>query len=202
MVLWYSRSVRVVLVCGFAAWFVAATLSCSKRPLVPPSVIPPAHDAAASADDAAQPAHDAAPSGADGETDAGSIAVDAAPEIVPRDAGSFDAPRDAPSPDADAAVPRDAGMDRALGDIARSPPRTLTKVLSGGPWMTFQWTPGMAVDEQGRVYLEDKTNVYMIDGQTVGTYLTFAEATAKPTSRTRRRSSTSIVVPTGCCTCS
>ena len=175
-----------MLLCGFATCFVAATLSCNARPLVPPSVTPSAHDAAASTDDAAQPVHDAAPSGADGEPDAGSIAPDAgsiapdaAPETVPRDAGSFDTTRDAPSPDADAAVPRDAGMDGALGDIATSPPRRLTKVLSGGPWMTFQWTPGMAVDEQGRVYLEDKTNVYMVDGQTVSTYLTFAEATAK-----------------------
>jgi hypothetical protein len=149
-------------------------------------VTPPAHDAAASTHDADQPTHDAdqpahdgAPSGADPGVDAGSIVSDAAPETVPRDAGSFDAARDAPSSDADAAVPRDAGMDGALGDIPTSPPRMLTQVLSGGPWMTFQWTPGMAVDEQDRVYLQDKTNVYLIDGQTVSTYLTFAEATAK-----------------------
>jgi hypothetical protein len=167
--------VRDVLLWGLGVCVVVATLSCNRRfvAAVPPS-IPPAQDAAASTLDAAHPAHDVAPSGADARSetrsDAGSIASDATRETVPRDA---------PSPDADAAVPRDAGMDGALGDIATSSPRTLTQVLSGGPWMTFQWTPGMAVDEQDRVYLEDKTNVYMIDGQTVSTYLTFAEATAK-----------------------
>jgi hypothetical protein len=70
----------------------------------------------------------------------------------------------------------------ALGVDARvvqpGKPRALTRILTGGPWKTSQGVKGFAVDPQKRLYLEDDHDVYMIDGQTVTTYLTFAEATA------------------------
>jgi hypothetical protein len=49
-------------------------------------------------------------------------------------------------------------------------------VLAGAPWYATQSTQGMAVDSQKRVYVGDNANIYVVDGTSLSTYLTIAEA--------------------------
>jgi hypothetical protein len=92
--------------------------------------------------------------------------------------------------DGDAAATDAAATDVGSGDVATdgasdvvavSAPRTLSLVLFNAPWKATQRVQGMAVDAQSRIFLEDQTNVYLVEGKTVSTYLTLAETTAGTT---------------------
>jgi len=117
-----------------------------------------------------------------------------------RDAGAHDATADVDAADADGdaagdtttatsdtAPPADAadGAPRSDGAVAESGSgdvaatvRTLTLVLQGAPWKapSNSSAGGLAADANHRVYHIDETNVYMVDGATVSTYLTVQEA--------------------------
>ncbi len=54
--------------------------------------------------------------------------------------------------------------------------RTLSLVVGNGGWQLGQQTAGIAVDATNRVYIADYENVFVIDGSSVGRYLTLAEA--------------------------
>ncbi|MFO0615679.1 MAG: hypothetical protein U0414_24000 [Polyangiaceae bacterium] len=58
------------------------------------------------------------------------------------------------------------------------PSGTLSKVLEGAPWTVGQRTTGIAVDNQGIVFVMDDSNVYAVQGSTVGVYLTLDELDA------------------------
>jgi len=72
-----------------------------------------------------------------------------------------------------------AGQGGAAGsapDGGGPRPRVLSLVLDGAPWYATQATQGIAADAQGKVYVTDSGHVFMVDGATVSTYLTAAEA--------------------------
>ena len=96
-----------------------------------------------------------------------------------RDAGSVDAAgRDRP-PGHDGGAVDDAGaVDGGAPDRGGKRPRVLSLVLDGAPWYATESTQGIAADAQGKVYVADGTSIFMVDGATVSTYLTAAEAAA------------------------
>ena len=57
------------------------------------------------------------------------------------------------------------------GGVASGAPRALTRVLFGGPWQLGQQTTGIAVDDQGRVFINDENNVYVVTGATPSVFL-------------------------------
>src|SRR6185437_11864057 len=108
--------------------------------------------------------------GVDGATVNG--AGGAAGASPPRDAAAGRLVGDASRVDA-----RPAGVDAGASDDAgRRPPRLLSLVLDGAPWYATQSTQGIAADAEGKVYVADYAHVFMVDGATVSTYLTAAEA--------------------------
>jgi hypothetical protein len=99
---------------------------------------------------------------------------DATAGPVVRDAdGTVDAGGD--SNDAGIDTIADARRD-ATGDAATVKPRVLSLVLRGAPWYATQATQGIAVDELNRVYVGDSANVFVVDGTSLRTYLTTADA--------------------------
>lgn len=156
---------------GIGVALVVAAAACTARPL----------DPGTGGDTSTAPQHDAAPSvaGRDASTaDPPRDAMDAIADNDARDAlGSVDvSPADGPfrgdaQPDADGGPVRDGGLDGTT-----SKPRALTLVLDGAPWYASQATQGIAVDPAGRVYLQDSTAVYTVEGSTVAKYLTAGEA--------------------------
>jgi hypothetical protein len=69
-----------------------------------------------------------------------------------------------------------SGTGGGTPDAGGPPPRVLSLVLDSAPWYATQATQGIAADASGKVYVADYGNVYMVDGATVSTYLTAAEA--------------------------
>ena len=124
--------------------------------------------------------------GGDGATTHGAAGApsphDAAADRLVRDASIVDAPRAG-----DRAATDGSERDRPPGDQAPTDgsdgggkrPRVLSLVLDGAPWYATQATQGIAADAQGKVYVADYANVFMVDGATVSTYLTAAEAAAQ-----------------------
>jgi hypothetical protein len=110
---------------------------------------------------------------------------DAAADRLVRDAGRIDA-----RPAGDGAATDGSGRDRRPGndggaadaigggapDGSGKRPRVLSLVLDGAPWYATQATQGIAADAAGKVYVADGAHVFMVDGATVSTYLTAAEA--------------------------
>jgi len=110
---------------------------------------------------------------------------DAAADRLVRDAGRVDAPgRDRPPGDDGGAVDAVAGeggagaADGGAPDGGPKRTRVLSLVLDGAPWYASQATQGIAADAQGKVYVADYANIFEVDGATVSTYLTAAEAAA------------------------
>lgn len=153
---------------------VVAAAACTARPLDPgtgePTDTPPPHDAAPSVAgrdaDIVEPPRDAA------------APIDAIADIGGRDI--IDEPlADGPS-GGDAQAGADGGPVRDGGpDGTTSKPRTLTLVYEGAPWYASQATQGIAVDPAGRVYVQDATTVYQVEGNALGKYLTSDEAAVK-----------------------
>jgi len=54
----------------------------------------------------------------------------------------------------------------------------LSQVVSDGPWEINQSTAGIAVDDNGRVYVADTDNVYAVDNAQVSVFLTPEDAAA------------------------
>jgi hypothetical protein len=156
----------------------AALTACRNSPLV---VRMPARDAAVS-DGAGAPLGGPVNDGAPAKDDAVADVVGVRPDVGDVDAAleqSIEAPLASDASRDSAAVDVSDGPREAGSDVVSLPPRALTRVLANAPWTSQQGVYGMAVDEQDRVYIEDGTNVYLVDGPNVSTYLTFAELTAK-----------------------
>ncbi len=127
-------------------------------------------------------------SGSSGDTGGTPSLRDAGADLRARDGGAdrshaADAsaadgrPRDA-APSTDSGSARDAGARDGGPDAAGKKPRVLSLVLDGARlgWYATQATQGMAVDSRGRVYVGDNAHVFVVDGTSVSTYLTVAEA--------------------------
>ncbi len=114
---------------------------------------------------------------------------DAAADRLVRDASSVDVPpggvdaatdgsrRDRP-PGHDGGAVDAVAVEAGASEGGGKRPRLLSLVLDGAPWYATQATQGIAADAQGKVYVADYANVFMVDGATVSTYLTAAEAAA------------------------
>ena len=61
-------------------------------------------------------------------------------------------------------------------DTATPAARTLSLVLQGAPWKNGQNARGLAADAAHRVYRMDDNNIYRVEGSTVITYFTLADA--------------------------
>ena len=55
--------------------------------------------------------------------------------------------------------------------------RKLTRVIADGPWQLGQQTTGIAVDSQGRLFINDEHNVYAVSGTSSTVFLTTADVT-------------------------
>lgn len=84
----------------------------------------------------------------------------------------------------DAAEPKQRDGGGQLGDAAalgipdtKAPRvRSLTQVLKRAPWADIMGVQGMAVDSSGRVYVGDFNSIYMVEGDSVSSYLALAES--------------------------
>ena len=148
---------------------VALTLACSEERLAPGQGWKGAGGATA------RGAGGATARGAGGAAGA-SPPRDAGAERLVRDAGSVDAPGRERPPGKDGGAADAVAGEGGASDGGGKRPRVLSLVLDGAPWYASQSPQGIAADGQGKVYVADGNNVFMVDGATVSTYLTAAEA--------------------------
>ena len=76
-------------------------------------------------------------------------------------------------PGTDGGTPPDGGgPDAGTGG---TPPRPLSLITERAPWY-LALKPGVAADATGRFFVSDESNIYVVEGGTLTTYLTRAEA--------------------------
>ena len=59
------------------------------------------------------------------------------------------------------------------GGSGSSQERSLTRLVDDGPWLIGQWTTGIAVDREDRIYVNDRDTTYRITADNVEVYLVY-----------------------------